>query len=43
MVENINFTYSFTIYDRELCMADFVILGIDGIANNTMKKNFSKF
>ena len=43
MVENINVIYSFNINDRELCTANFVILGSDGIAHDNMLKNFSEF
>ena len=40
MVEGFNVTYSFTINDRELCTADFNILGS---MQDSMFKDFSKF
>ena len=43
MVEKVNITYSFTIFDRELYTAKFKILGSDGIAHNIMLKDFSEF
>ena len=43
IVEQINVTYQFTINDRELYMANFLIFGSDGIAHNTMRRNFSEF